>query len=177
MALHLSCFILKQQSQHTGASGELTEGSVRALLHQFTTAKYSAESLADWTHQPHSSGSSSSSSSKTAKQQQLQQSSNGTAASATDSNGISTPVSSTADSMSVAAVHNSGNSTDTDDNSSDSSSINEYDSFATLLPDDIQPGSIVKTMHFPGENNVSMRNITNSYYTLNDMLSKCCITF
>jgi hypothetical protein len=139
---------------------------VRALLHQFTTAKYNAESLADWTHQPHSSSSSSSSSSKAANQQQLQQSSNGAAASATDSNSISTPVSSTADSMSAAAVHASGNSSDSDDNSSDSSSVNAYDSFATLLPDDIQPGSIVKTMHFPGENNVSMRNTINSYYTL-----------
>eukprot|EP00953_Heterococcus_sp_UTEX-ZZ885_P014039 7990-Heterococcus_DN1.PRE.1 len=142
------------ESQHTGASGELTEDSVRALLHQFTTAKYSAESLADWTHQPHSSSSSnSSSSSKAAKQQQLQQSSIGTAASATDSNTTNAYMNSTADSISDAAVHASGNSSDTDDNSSDSSSVNEYDSFATLLPDDIQPGSIVNTMHFPGENN------------------------
>jgi hypothetical protein len=134
---------------------------VRALLHQFTTAKYNAESLADWTHQPHSSNSGNS---IAAKQQQLQQSSNGTAASATDSNTANAYMNSTADSISDAAVHASGNSSDTDDNSSDSSSVNEYDSFATLLPDDNQPGSIVKTMHFPGENNVSMRIITNSYY-------------
>jgi hypothetical protein len=56
-------------------------------------------------------------------------------------------------------VHASGgNISDTDDNisDSDSSSVNDDDDgFATLLPDDFQSGTVVETMHFPGENNVS----------------------